>query len=44
MIYTRKTPALFFIGVIMLAIWWLTSSGAFAPLIDYLGTEKKIRQ
>lgn len=41
MIYTRKTPALFVIGIIMLAIWWLTASGGFTPLIDYLGTGKK---
>ena len=41
MIYTQKTPALFIIGVIMLAIWWLTSNGTFAPLLEHMGTETK---
>lgn len=41
MIYTRKTPALFVIGVIMIAIWWLTTSGLLAPVIDYLAIEKR---
>lgn len=41
MIYTRKTSALFIIGIIMLAIWWLTTSGMLAPLIDYLDTNEK---
>ena len=41
MVYTHKTPALFIMGVIMLAIWWLTVSGTLAPVIDYLSTEKE---
>lgn len=40
MVYTRKTSALFIIGIIMLAIWWLTTSGTLTPLIDYLDTQK----
>ena len=41
MIYTRKSPALLMIGIIMLSIWWLTSNGTLAPVIEHLGTEKK---
>ena len=41
MIYTRNTPALFIIGMIMLAIWWLVSSGHMDPFIEHLGTAKK---
>ena len=41
MVYTRNTSALFIIGVVMLAIWWLTTSGTLMPLIDYLDTQKK---
>ena len=41
MIYTRKSPALLMIGMIMVSIWWLTSSGMLAPVIDHLGTGKK---
>ena len=41
MIYTRKTPALFIIGVIMLAIWWSTTSGMLTLLIDHLDIGKK---
>ena len=40
MVYTRRMPALFIIGVIMLAIWWLTTSGTLTPLIEYLDTQK----
>ena len=40
MVYTRKTPALFVMGITMLAIWWMTVSGVLAPLIDHLGTQK----
>ena len=40
MIYTKKNPALFIIGIIMLAIWYLASTGAMASLIKYLGMEK----
>ena len=41
MVYTRKTSALLLIGIIMMAIWWLTSSGVLSPLIEHLGTQKK---
>ena len=41
MVYTRNTSALFIIGVIMLAIWWLTTSGTLAPFIDHLGIQEK---
>ena len=41
MVYTRKSSALFLIGIIMLAIWWLTSSGMFAGLLEHMGTQKK---
>lgn len=41
MVYTKKSPALLIIGVIMLAIWYLSSSGTMAPLIEYLDIGKK---
>ena len=41
MTYTRNTPALFVIGIIMLAIWWLVSSGNMLSYIEHLGTAKK---
>ena len=41
MVYTRQSPALFVIGVIMLAIWWSSSSGLLSPVIEHLNTEKK---
>ena len=41
MVYTRNTPALFVIGLIMLSIWWLTSSGNLDPVIEHLATAKK---
>ncbi|MEM8844717.1 MAG: putative sulfate exporter family transporter [Pseudomonadota bacterium] len=41
MIYTRKTPALFIIGLVMLGIWWLTTSGMMAPVLNHLGTAEK---
>ncbi|MES9956745.1 MAG: putative sulfate exporter family transporter, partial [Sedimenticola sp.] len=40
MVYTKKSPALFIIGVIMLAIWFLADSGALAPYIEHLGGQK----
>lgn len=41
MVYTRQSPALFVIGLIMLGIWWSTSSGILSPVIAHLNTEKK---
>ncbi|MET0084727.1 MAG: putative sulfate exporter family transporter [Sedimenticola sp.] len=40
MVYTKKSPALFIIGVIMLAIWFLADSGTLAPYIEHLGGKK----
>ena len=43
MVYTKKSPALFIIGVIMLAIWWLADSGTMAPYIEHLANGKKYK-
>lgn len=40
MVYTKKSPALFIIGVIMLAIWWGADSGMLAGYIEHLGGKK----
>jgi uncharacterized membrane protein YadS len=40
MVYTKKTPALFIIGLIMLAIWYLAYSGMMAGYIEHLGGKK----
>ncbi len=40
MIYTRKSPALFIIGLIMLAIWYLLESGILSGYIGHLGGTK----
>ena len=40
MIYTRKSPALFIIGLIMLAIWYLLESGILSGYIGHLGGAK----
>ena len=40
MVYTKKSPALFIIGVIMLAIWFLADTGMMATYIDHLGGKK----
>ena len=37
MIYTRKSPALFIIGLIMLAIWYLVEAGILSSYIGHLG-------
>lgn len=37
MVYTQKSPALFTIGIIMLAIWYVADSGILASYIDHLG-------
>lgn len=41
MIYTRKSPALLIIGLIMLCVWWMTSNGTLALVLDHLGTANK---
>ncbi len=43
MVYTRKNPALFIIGVIMLAIWYTADSGMLAPYIEHLAAGKKYK-
>ena len=40
MVYTKKNPALFIIGVILLAIWYLADGGMLAGYIDHLGGAK----
>ena len=40
MVYTKKNPALFIIGVIMLAIWFMADAGMLAGYIDHLGGKK----
>ena len=40
MVYTKKSTALFFIGLIMLAIWYLASSDILAGYINHLGSNK----
>ena len=43
MIYTKKSSALFIIGIIMLVIWWLADSGTMAPYIEHLANGKKYK-
>ena len=43
MVYTQKSPALFIMGIIMLAIWWLADSGTLAPYIEHLANGKKYK-
>jgi len=40
MVYTKKSPALFIIGIIMLSIWFMADSGILAPYIEHLGGKK----
>lgn len=42
MVYTKKSPALFIIGIIMLAIWYMADSGMLAPYIEHLAHGKNI--
>ena len=37
MVYTRNSPALFFIGLVMLAIWGLQETGLLSSYISHLG-------
>ena len=43
MVYTKKSPALFIIGVIMLAIWYAADSGMLAGYIEHLAAGKKYK-
>ncbi|MDH5765174.1 MAG: putative sulfate exporter family transporter, partial [Gammaproteobacteria bacterium] len=43
MVYTQKSPALFYIGLIMLAIWFLADGGYMASYIDHLAAGKKYK-
>lgn len=43
MVYTKKSPALFIIGLIMLAIWFLADSGMMNPYLEHLGAGKKYK-
>ncbi len=40
MVYTKKSPALLIVGLIMLAIWFLASYGLMDPYIQHLGGAK----
>jgi len=40
MVYTKKNPALFIIGVIMLAIWFMADAGMLSGYIEHLGGKK----
>ena len=40
MVYTKKSPALFIIGIIMLAIWFFADSGMLASYVEHLGGKK----
>ncbi|NOY16817.1 MAG: putative sulfate exporter family transporter [Gammaproteobacteria bacterium] len=43
MVYTKKSPALFIIGLIMLAIWFLASNGMMEGYIEHLAAGKKYK-
>ena len=43
MVYTKKSPALLIIGLIMLAIWYLADSGLIAPYLEHLAAGKKYK-
>jgi len=43
MVYTNKSPALFIIGIIMLAIWYTADSGMLSGYIDHLAAGKKYK-
>jgi len=43
MVYTKKSPALFIIGIIMLAIWYAADSGILAGYIEHLAAGKKYK-
>lgn len=41
MVYTKKSPALLFIGLVMLSIWYTADSGILATYIDHLAAGEK---
>lgn len=43
MVYTKKSPALLIIGIVMLAIWYLAYSGLMDPYIAHLAAGKKYK-
>ena len=43
MVYTKKSPALLVIGIIMLAIWYMADSGMLAGYIEHLAAGKKYK-
>ena len=43
MVYTKKSPALLIIGLIMLVIWYLADSGLMAPYLEHLAMGKKYK-
>ncbi len=43
MVYTKKSPALLIMGLIMLAIWYMADSGMLAPVIEHLANGKKYK-
>ncbi len=43
MVYSHKNPALFIIGIIMLAIWFAADSGMLAGYIEHLAAGKKYK-
>ena len=43
MVYTKKSPALFIIGVIMLAIWYAAGNGMLDGYMEHLAAGKKYK-
>ncbi len=43
MVYTKKSSALFIIGIIMLAIWYMASNGLLDGYIEHLSAGKKYK-
>ena len=43
MVYTKKSPALLIIGIIMLAMWWMGSSGMLDGYMEHLAAGKKYK-
>jgi uncharacterized membrane protein YadS len=43
MVYTKKSPALLIIGIIMLGIWYCTYSELITPYLDHLAAGKKYK-
>lgn len=43
MVYTKKSPALLIIGIIMLAMWWMGSNGMLDGLMEHLAAGKKYK-